>query len=106
AATRRMLQALLASGPTLGAYRSFSHGRQPGSNVERVGNVDVPWWYTTGAREQTALGIQALCVPAFDEKACAAIFPELKRLIGAIDREDQDRAAFNAALNAIRAKLF
>ena len=106
AAARRMLQQLLASGATLGAYRTFSHGRQPRSNVERVGNVDLPWWYTTGAREQTALAIQALCVPAFDDETCAAIFPELKRLVESIDRDDQDRAAFNAALAAIQAKLF
>jgi hypothetical protein len=106
AAARRMLQALLTQGGALPAYRTFSHQRQPRSNVERVGNVDLPWWYTTGGREQTALGVQALCVPAFDLKTCNGIFPELKRLVEAIDRDDQDRTAFNAALNAIRAKLF
>ena len=75
AATRRMLQQILNSGTTLGTYRTFSHGRQPRSNVERVGNVDLPWWYTTGPREQTALAIQALCPPAFDDKTCAAHLP-------------------------------
>lgn len=106
AATRRMLQQILNSGATLSAYRTFSHSRQPRSNVERVGNVDLPWWYTTGPREQTALAIQALCPPAFDDKTCAAIFPELKRLVESIDREEQNPGAFNAALSAIKAKLF
>jgi hypothetical protein len=52
------------------------------------------------------LAIQALCGPAFDDKACAATFPELKALVTATNRADQDPAAFNAALGGIKAKLF
>jgi hypothetical protein len=117
ASTKAILNQILSSGNTLGVLREFSHSRVPGGNAERVVNVDLPWWYTTGGREQTALAIQALTPPAFtpeaqqkDLKAMQApilkILPELKQLNAAIDRENQDPAKFNAALAAIRAKLF
>jgi hypothetical protein len=117
ATTKAILGQILNSGNQLGTLREFSHARVPGGNAEKVVNVDLPWWYTTGAREQTTLAIQALTPPAFvpvnQQKDLAAmqapirkIFPELKQLNAAIDRENQDPAKFNAALAAIRAKLF
>lgn len=106
AAAKKILQQILNSGSTLATYRTFAHSRPAGSNVEQVTNLDLPWWYTTGPREQTVLAIQALCGPAFDDKACAATFPELKALVTATNRADQDPGAFNAALGGIKAKLF
>jgi hypothetical protein len=106
AASKRMWQQLINNAQTLGTYRVFSHSRQGPSNAERIANVDLPWWYTTGSREQTALAVQALCGPAFDDKRCAALFPQVKALVAAIDRGDQDPAAFSAALRAIKDRLY
>lgn len=106
-ATKRLLERILDSGQTLGSYRVFSHSREsPPANTERVVNVDLPWWYTTGSREQTALAVQALCAPAFDQQRCAATFPELKALVQSINRTDQDPKAFSAALTGIKRKLY
>ncbi len=105
-ATRQMLRRILDEGPRLSGYEVFSHTRPPGSNVLRLQHVELPWWYTTGAREQTALAIQALCPPAFGAEKCRTIFPDLRKLVDAINRSEQQPAEFAAALGAIKAKLF
>jgi hypothetical protein len=104
AAARRILQQLTTVGA--GSLRGFSASRSKTSNALVVQGVDLPWWYTTGAREQIALGVQALCPPVFEDKKCAAIFPDLSKLVEAVNRNEQDPAAFAAALKAINAKLF
>lgn len=104
AAARRLLQQLTSIGAE--NSRRFSFSRNPSSNTLRVEDVDLPWWYTTGTREQIALGVQALCPPAFDARKCATVFPDLRRLVEATNRDAQDPAAFNAALKSINGKLF
>ena len=105
AQAKAMLCTLLKGGPTVGQLRKFSFARPERSNVLRVTEIGLPWWYTTGAREQIALGFQALCGPAFGDARCAAALPQLKTLVAAANRADSDPAQFLAALQSIRSGL-
>ncbi|HEY2773688.1 MAG TPA: multiheme c-type cytochrome [Candidatus Binatia bacterium] len=114
--TRADAQALLkritASGATLKAVRRFSHSSSPSSNVESESEPSLPWWYTTGAPEQTVLSIEALCNPAFDSigidrcSGSQGIEPELRRLGEATDRFHYDPEQFAKSLGDIHHKLF
>ncbi len=105
AAAKRMLCRMVAGGPTVGRTRRFAATRPPNSNVLRLQEIALPWWYTTGTREQIALGLQALCPPAVGAQKCSAITPDLRALVAAANRTDSDPGDFAAALGAIRAKL-
>lgn len=112
ASTKAIVRQIVDSGQRLSVYREFAHRRSDGkgadgsrSTAEVVLNIDVPWWYTTGPREQTALAIEALVPPGFGSQVFQQILPERKQLNAAINREDQKPAQFNAALSGIKAKL-
>ena len=102
---KAMLCRLVAGGPNVGRVRRFAFSRPPSGNVLRLQEIDLPWWYTTGTREQIALGLQALCPPAFSPQQCASIIPDLRNLVAAANRADSDPADFAAALGSIRGKL-
>jgi hypothetical protein len=107
--TKRLLERITSGGDKLKGIKLFAHGRPATSNVTRIDNIGVPWWYTTGAPEQAILAIQALCEPAFPGKCGGGpggIEPELRRLLAAVDRFDYHPDQFGQALTAIRAKLF
>jgi hypothetical protein len=109
-ATRRMLGHITASGETLKRVERFSFSRSPTGNTVRVGSVSAPWWWTTGAPEQTALAIESLCEPAFERKSCiapgGAIEKDLRQLLNALDRFDYRPDQFSQTLGAIHSKLF
>jgi Cytochrome c554 and c-prime len=103
--TRKLLERITASGERLKSIRQFRYSQPSDSNVTEVDNIGVPWWYTTGAPEQTILAIEALCDPAFGEK-CRAITPELRQLLAAVDRFNYRPELFSRHLGAIHARLF
>jgi len=105
ATAKRMLCRMVAGGPDVARLRRFAASRPPNSNVLRLQEVGLPWWYTTGTREQIALGLQALCPPAVGNQKCATITPDLRKLVAASNRAESDPADFAAALAAIKAKL-
>jgi hypothetical protein len=106
-ATKRILERLTSSGEKYKGIKRFSYGRPATSNVTRIDNIGAPWWYTTGAPEQTILAIESLCEPAFPGKCGAnGIEPELRKLLSATDRFDYKPDDFSRNLSAIKAKLF
>jgi hypothetical protein len=108
-ATRKILNRITASGEQLKIIRRFSYSRPETANVVRVDGVALPWWYTTGAPEQTILAIESLCEPAFPGKCGAGaggIQDELRKLLAAVDRFDYRADEFARHLSAIKAKLF
>jgi hypothetical protein len=100
-----LLCRMASGGPDVGRVRRFAFTRPPNENVLRLQEIGLPWWYTTGTREQIALGIQALCPPAFGIARCATITPDLRNLVAAANRADSDPAEFATALGAIKTKL-
>jgi len=105
--TKKFLDRITANGDKYKAIKRFSYSRQASSNVTHIDTIGVPWWYTTGAPEQTILAIEALCEPAYPGKCGAAgIEGELRKLLAAVDRFDYRPEQFAQSLNAIRAKLF
>jgi hypothetical protein len=109
-ATRKILARITGSGETLKRVERFSFSRSPTGNTVRVGSVSAPWWWTTGAPEQTVLAIESLCEPAFDRKSCmgsgGAIEKDVRQLLNAVDRFDYRPDQFSQTLGGIRAKLF
>jgi hypothetical protein len=107
--TRKFLERITSSGEKFKAIRRFSYSRPTTSNVTRIDGIGIPWWYTTGAPEQTILAIQALCEPAFPGKCGAGpggIQDELRKLLAAVDRFDYRPDQFAQHLGAINKKLF
>ena len=103
-ATKTILRRLTASADELKRIERFRFSRSPSSNVVAMDNVSSPWWWTTGAPEQTILAIQALCDPAYGAR-CRAIDGDMNALVRAVDRWDYRPDAFAASLGAIGAKL-
>ncbi len=107
AATKAILKRITSSGDALKRIERFSYNRPPTGNTVRVGSTSAPWWWTTGAPEQTFLAISSLCEPAYGAKSCGngAIAGDLRRLLGAVDRFDYKPDQFSQALDAINGKL-
>jgi hypothetical protein len=105
--TRALLRRITAGGERLKSVRRFDYTRPAGSNVTRIDQINLPWWYTTGAPEQTILAILALCPPAYGNEVCGkdGIVPEIKALLAATDRFRYDPGKFAAALGRLNAKL-
>jgi hypothetical protein len=110
AATRRILARITSSGDALKRVERFAYNRPATGNTVRIGSVSAPWWWTTGAPEQTALAIESLCEPAFDRKSCTApggaIEKDLRQLLNAVDRFDYRPDQFSQSLGAINGRLF
>jgi hypothetical protein len=107
--TKKFLERITSSGEKFKAIRRFSYSRPPTSNTTRIDGIGEPWWYTTGAPEQTILAIQALCEPAFPGKCGSGpggIEGELRKLLAAVDRFDYRPDQFAQSLGAINKKLF
>jgi len=108
-ATRKILNRITASGDKVKAIRRFSYSQTGNANVMHIDGVGLPWWYTTGAPEQTILAIESLCTPAFPEKCgagSAGIQDELHKLLAAVDRFDYRPDQFAQQLGALNKKLF
>jgi hypothetical protein len=103
-AARAMLLRITSAGDQAKGVRRFAWERVPRSNVLRIENIDLPWWYTTGAPEQTALAIQALCEPVAGRR-CDDIYADLRALVGAADRENFQAQQFSRSLGEIHRKL-
>jgi hypothetical protein len=103
--TRKMLRQITANTDQLSVNPRFSFNPSPNTNVLQVTRIEIPWWYTTGPVEQTVLGIQALCEPAFAAK-CRSIDGDLRTMAHAADRFNYNQGAFIGALGAIQKKLF
>jgi hypothetical protein len=108
-ATRKILNRITSSGDKLKGIRRFNYSRPETANVVRLDGVGLPWWYTTGAPEQTVLAIESLCEPAFPGKCGAGpggIQDDLRKLLAAVDRFDYRPEQFAQSLGAINKKLF
>ena len=108
-ATRKILNRITSNSDKLKSIRRFGYSRPETANVMRVDGVALPWWYTTGAPEQTILAIESLCEPAFPGKCGAGpggIQDDLRKLLAAVDRFDYRPEQFAQYLGAINKKLF
>ena len=106
--TKKILIRLVSNGDRYKSIQRFSYRRPQASNVTHIDSIGLPWWYTTGAPEQTILAIEALCDPAFPGKCGggpSGIESELRKLIAAVDRFDYHPDQFAGMLSAIKAKL-
>lgn len=109
ATAKQWLERITASGERFKSIKRFSYNRPPTANITRLDNIGEPWWYTTGAPEQTILAIEALCAPVFADKCGAGaggIETDLRKLLSAVDRFDYHPEQFSSALGAINRKLF
>lgn len=107
-ATRKILSRITANGDKLKGIRRFSYSQPENANVLRVDGVGLPWWYTTGAPEQTILAIESLCEPAFPGRCGSGpggIQDELRKLVAAVDRFNYRPDQFAQQLSAINARL-
>ena len=107
--TRKILNRITASGDKLKSIRRFSYNRPETANVVRVDGVGLPWWYTSGAPEQSILAIESLCEPALPGKCGSGpggIQDDLRKLLTAVDRFDYRPDQFAQLLGAINKKLF
>lgn len=106
---RQVLATITAGGPRLKEIRRFAHRRPATANTTEIDNIGVPWWYTTGAPEQSILAIEALCEPVFPGRcgmSAEGIGTELRQLLAATDRFAYDPSAYASALAALHRKLF
>jgi hypothetical protein len=102
--TRRLLRNITASGDKFRSIERFRSDRPDRENYLLISNIDEPWWYTTGAPEQAALAIGALCDPGFGER-CRGLLEERKKLKAALNRASYSPDGFVRSLNAINAQL-
>ncbi len=104
--TKKLLARITANGEKYKAIKRFSYSQPQTANVTKVEGVSVPWWYTTGAPEQTILAVEALCEPAYPGKCGPeGIEGDLRKLLAAADRFHYNPEQFAQSLSAIRAKL-
>ena len=107
--TKKFVDRIAANAGRYKTIKRFSYSRAPSSTAVHLENIGVPWWYTTGAPEQTILAIEALCEPAFPGRCGAGpagIEGELRKLLAAVDRFEYKPEQFVQSVEAIRAKLF
>jgi hypothetical protein len=102
--SRQILQRITSSGDRLRAVKRFRFARSPRDNTIDIDNIGSPWWWTTGAPEQTVLAVLSLCPPVAADR-CKAAQGDIKALSAAVDRYDYRPDQFVQSLGAIGAKL-
>lgn len=102
--TRQILQRITSSADRLRPVKRFRFERSAHANTVDIDNIGSPWWWTTGAPEQTVLAVLALCPPAAGDK-CKGAQADIKQLSNAVDRFDYRPEQFTQSLGAVGAKL-
>ena len=103
AQSRAVLKNLVAQAPALGRIKRFrkTQNTSSASAVLRLDAIESPWWWTTGAPEQTCLAVDALCRPALGDERCNAADGAIGKMFAAVDRFDYDERKFVASLRAV-----